>query len=226
MKNEPLHKKRMCGFLAALVLAALLHSCAPAPKGFVILCAGDSLTEKGYPSFLQKLMKREGWRVRILNFGRSGNASGEYLKYLRENKGLLAVEHPDFILLQLGTNDVRTDNDRTTSSQFYENMKQILGIFRTFQSRKGNPAQILIAKVPPVPEAIPFPFSTESTKRIKEEINPLIEQLSQEANIPLVDNNTIFIQLPDLLSGIHPNRNGYKRMAANWLNGLKPFLVQ
>jgi len=210
----------------ALFLVPLLTSCKSSSNGLIILCAGDSITESIYPRYLQKALKREGIKARVLNYGINGNTSGEYLNFLIKNKETLYNEHPDFILLQLGTNDVRIDHDKTESLQFYMNMKNIISILRILKARSGKESQILLATIPPIPENVTFPFNKNSSSRVTEEINPLIKKICIEENIPLVDNHTIFADSPKLLPEVHPSREGYRHLALNWLRALKPFLAQ
>jgi len=204
-----------------LLIFALLSSCSSSPKSYIIFCAGDSLTEAGYPRFLKSFLKRDGIRAKVLNRGKSGFTSREYLVYLTENRTVLAENHPDFILLQLGTNDVRTDHDHTTADEFYANMKQIIRLFRDFTTRSGNDPRILVAAIPPVPADTPFPFAPASTERIKQEINPLIQKLAVEEKLSLVDNFSVFLDNPHLLPEVHPTDQGYEFMAKNWYNALK-----
>jgi len=169
-------------------------------------------------------MTREGIRARVLSFGQSGFTSGEYLKFLARNEDRLKASRPDFVLLQLGTNDVRLDADRTSVDAFRDNLNRIVAIFRSFRARSGRPPQILLSLVPPVPEATPFPFSPDSSRRITEEINPTVRAICVEQRIPLVDNYSIFIRQPSLLPGVHPSRDGYRLLAENWFRSLKPLL--
>ena len=198
--------------------------CSAPSRGVIILCAGDSITAEAYPHFLQQLLNREGIRARVLNFGRSGNASGEYRRFLEENGARLRRERPDFILLQLGTNDVRVDGDHADMDAFAANMSAILGMFGAFTDRAGRPSRVLLATILPVPENTPLPFSPESSRRVTAEINPAIRALSAKTGIPLVDNHALFADKPDLLPGVHPSRDGYRLLAANWLAALKPLL--
>jgi lysophospholipase L1-like esterase len=210
-------------FLAAAVLPALF--CSRARPGFIILCAGDSLTAQGYPQPLRRMIGREaGVAVKVLNRGRSGNTSGEYLRYIRNRTASLAALHPDFILLQLGTNDVRIDADRTSVADFEKNMRGIIGILRGFRSRADRPPVIFLGLIPPVPEGAGFPFSRESGRRVREEINPALLRLAAELGTPLVDNYSLYVSRPDLLPDVHPNREGYRELARNWFRALAPRL--
>ena len=204
-----------------VLMVALLFTCSSPPSNYIILCAGDSLTEEGYPRFLEKLLKEEGIRAKVLNYGKSGHTSGEYLRFLQEKKTDMEKNSPDFILLQLGTNDVRMDSDHTTADDFFGNMKQIIHIFRDFSTRSGKNPRILLATIPPIPDDTPFPFSPQSVKRVKKEINPLIQKIAKEEKCPLADNFSVFLSNANLLPEVHPSDKGYEAMAKNWYNTLK-----
>jgi lysophospholipase L1-like esterase len=198
--------------------------CAAPPRGVIVLCAGDSITAEAYPHFLQKLLNREGVRARVLNYGRSGNTSGEYLSFLRRNGAKLRAERPDVVLLQLGTNDVREDVDRTPADRFAANMKDIVSFFRSLESRGGDPPRVLLATIPPLPAGTEFPFTAESVRRVEGEINPAVRALARAEDLPLVDNHALFAGRPELLPGVHPTRDGYRFLAENWLAALLPFV--
>ena len=198
--------------------------CASPPRGFIILCAGDSITAEAYPHFLQRLFARDGVRARVLNYGRSGFTSGEYRAFLGKNLDRMCRERPDAILLQLGTNDVRVDGDRTPTPEFEANMRAILAAFKGCRSRSNRPSLLFLATIPPVPKDTPLPFSAESVRRVEEDINPAIRSLAVEESLPLVDNHGLFLSRPDLLPGIHPSRDGYRALAANWYGSLRPRL--
>lgn len=206
------------------ILYAFLLTCSPSQRGVIVLCAGDSLTESSYPKFLKNILISEGTRAKILNFGRSGNTTGEYLNYLLNNKESLAKKHPDIVCLLLGTNDVRNDHDRTSSEQFYTNMKDIIAIFSQFKDPNGKKTRILLSTIPPIPEEVSFPFSPESQERVVNEINPLILKIGKEENLPVVDNTTLFLKEPGLLPEVHPTEEGYRRLAHNWFKALQPLI--
>jgi lysophospholipase L1-like esterase len=209
----------------AIVLLLALSFCSPPPRrGLVILCAGDSLTDSEYPRDLRRLLARDGTTARVLNYGRKGDTSGEYRRFLENRRAALADEHPDFILLQLGTNDVRLDGDLTDARAFAANMRAIVAVCRGFTGRRGGTARILLGLIPPVPVTAGFPFGPASRERVTREINPLIRQIAQEEGLVLVDNHSLFSASPELLPGVHPSREGYRRLARNWYDALTPLL--
>jgi lysophospholipase L1-like esterase len=219
--------------LLALIIVFVLTPCflspysfcsSPPPRGVIILCAGDSLTDSAYPRDLQRLLARDGVAARVLNFGRKGDTSGEYRRFLENRQAALANEHPDFILLQLGTNDVRLDGDLTDTPAFAGNMRAIIAVFRGFTDRRGRKARLLLGLIPPVPDSAGFPFGPASRERVTREINPLIRQIAQEESLVLVDNHSLFLASPELLPDVHPSREGYRRLARNWYAALAPLI--
>ncbi len=211
-----------------LLLPLFVSACASPPRGVIIFCAGDSLTAKAYPHFLQRLLNADGITARVVNRGVSGHTSGEYLAWLTDpvREEAILWYRPDIILLQLGTNDVRVDGDHVDTEQFVANMKNIIEHFRGFISRTADPSRIVLALVPPIPEGTPYPFSPESARRVREEINPAIARLAGEYGLPLVDNYRIFIDRLDMLPGVHPTRDGFRLMARNWYATVKEVLKE
>lgn len=207
-----------------LILILLFASCSSSPQGFIVLCAGDSITAADYPRFLQRRFTQDGILAKVLNYGRSGTTSGEYLAFLKKNSKILSEEHSDFILIQLGTNDVREDHDNTSATQFSDNMKDIINIFRGFKTRSGKTPQILIGTIPPIPENSSFPFTENSHRRVRDEINPIIRQIAENKGLVFVDNYTLLLEQPFLLPEVHPSREGYRQIAENWYNSLKPLI--
>jgi lysophospholipase L1-like esterase len=207
-----------------LLMPFFISFCSTSPRGIIVLCAGDSITAEAYPHFLQRIFNSEGRKAKVLNFGRNGHTSGEYLSFLEKNRARLEAASPDFVLLELGTNDVRADIDLTPTPVFKSNMKKIIEIFRGFKSRSGKTTVILLATIPPIPDGTPFPFTPESVARVEAEINPALKSISQEERIPLVDHFALFSKEPGLLRGVHPTPEGYRRLARHWFEALQPFL--
>lgn len=206
------------------IIVFSLCSCSPPRRAVTILCAGDSLTDSEYPHDLERLLRHEGFSARVLNFGRKGDTSGEYRRFLEKEKPVLAGTHPDFILLQLGTNDVRLDGDLTDTPAFARNMREIVAVFGGFSNRRGGRSILLLSTIPPVPASAGFPFGPASRERVETEINPALRNLARDERLVLVDNNALFSSSPELLPDVHPSREGYRRLARNWYEALAPRL--
>lgn len=218
--------RRINLFIFIIWIYLLSSFCSSPFQGIIVLCAGDSITEASYPRYLQKILNKESIKVKVLNYGLSGYTSSEYLNFLEKNKNKLAAHYPDFVLLQLGTNDVRVDYDSTQAGQFYQNMKKIISIFYEFESHSTRKTRILLATIPPIPEASFYPWTSESRRRVEDEINPLIKKICCEEKLDLVDNYSLFLRFPHLLPEVHPSKDGYKKLAQNWYMVLKPLLTQ
>lgn len=218
--------RALISLICLLAVLAGFEGCGRPPQGIIILCAGDSLTDSEYPRHLQRMLAREGRRAKVLNYGRKGDTSGEYLRFLRRQSASLVLENPDFILLQLGTNDVRVDGDQTAAEEFGRNMEEIIGIFNEFTDRRGKRARLLLATIPPLPEAFSPPFGPDSGSRVVEEINPIIRKIAAAERLPVVDNYSLFIRSPEVLPDVHPTSEGYRLMARNWLEALRPLLPE
>jgi lysophospholipase L1-like esterase len=191
----------------------------------IVMCAGDSITAGPYPTYLQENLNQAGSTTQVVNKGVPGNTSGEYLNYLQTHRILQEV-NPDFVLLELGTNDVRIDGDHTEASQFIASMNGIIDLVQSHVSPQGQHPQLLLATVPPIviDEEHRSTFNQESGRRVVEEINPAIAKIATDRGLPLLDIYQLFQEHPELLPGIHPSSEGYKAMADAWFNQLAPLL--
>jgi len=199
-----------------LLLAVLSVSCRREPSAIIVSCVGDSLTAQGYPRYLRAALGRRGIRARVVNHGRSGNTTREYLAYLKAAEGDLGKERPDFVLVGLGTNDARIDGDHTTAAEFERNFRAILAVLGKFRTRSGRRPEILLGAAPPIPAGTPYPFGPGSPARLAGEINPAIEALARSHDAGFVDNYALFMRSPELLPDVHPLPEGYAAMAENW----------
>lgn len=202
--------------------AGPLAGCRARPRNWIVLCAGDSLTERGWPAHLDRALGRAGLSARVYNMGRSGHTSGEYLRFLRSERSRFAAARPDFVLLALGTNDVRIDADATPREAFRANLREIAAELGRLESRFGRPPRLVVATAPPIPAGEPFPFGPDSDRRIREEINPEIKALARELGVPVADQHALFSAAPGLLPAVHPSEEGYRRMGETWLDILAP----
>ena len=188
----------------------------------VILCIGDSITAGSYPEKLQAKLNKAKIPAKVLNCGMCGYTSGDYLRFMK-SFGLFKIISPDIVLLQLGTNDVREDYAYTETEKFIENMKNIIRLMKE-KLYKNKPPIVLLSTIPPI-KSTGFIFTERSARRVIEEINPAIRKISDELNLPLVDNFKLFEEHPEwLIDGIHPDDRGYQAMAENWFNLIKKII--
>lgn len=212
-------------FVLALPLVGCRGDSAPpaAPESPVVLCAGDSITAGGYPWYLQRRLDAAGYRFRVINAGEKGNTSGEYLAFLRRSR-ILERTNPRWVLLQLGTNDVRSDGDATPVERFRENIAAILDLVAGHRNPDGSAPRVLLATIPPVSVEVAGHFNALSRARVETEINPAIREIGERRLMPLVDNHRLFAARPELLPGIHPSEKGYRALGDFWYDSLVPLL--
>ena len=209
------------GYMLHLALGTKPRPVAPLQRKaneLVILCAGDSITAGGYPGRLYLKLKEAGIDAQVVNCGVPGYTSREFLHYMMLEAPLRKT-NPDVVLLQLGTNDVRSDFNHATTEQFIANMRQIIARIKAQEGAGRRPA-LLIALIPPVVKDFPS-FSRESVRRVTEEINPAIRKLAAEHRLILIDHYSLFAEHPTWMDGIHPTPEGYQAMADNWFRILK-----
>lgn len=193
----------------------------PAASPIVVVAAGDSITAASYPGYLQEMFDRAKLPVKVINAGVKGHTSGEYLAYLRSSR-LLRRTNPDFVLLQLGTNDVRIDGDHTETARFYRQMNEILDEMLAHRDPRGRRPAVFLSTIPPVVVSVPGYFDDSSRRRVVDEINPTIRRLAEERGLPLVDTHELFVRHPEWLPEIHPNEDGYRALARQWFEHLSP----
>lgn len=189
-----------------------------------VYCLGDSITAGSYPQYIESLLKKINKNVHVINKGVPGHNSYQYLKYMIRNKFPNDEMQIDYVLIQLGTNDIRIDTDQTSTEQFIKNMKEIIHRFKMHRNDNDSHPKVFLSTIPPIVIKIPHFFDETSRSRVEKEINPAIFQIGQEENCPVVNNYELFINNPNLLPEIHPNEDGYKAMAENWFKMLSPYI--
>lgn len=190
----------------------------------VILCAGDSITAASYPKHLKKLLLGDGLSVQVINAGAKGDNTAEYIRFLDRSQ-IIERTDPGWVLLQLGTNDLRIDSHATTTEQFRENLEAILDRFGRHRGKDGSPPRIILATIPPIPVEVRWHFNAGSRARVEAEINPVIRDIARRRGLVLADHHALFATRPDLLPDIHPSEEGYRALAAAWHRILAPLLL-
>jgi acyl-CoA thioesterase-1 len=193
------------GNLCAIFLFLFLFACTNTqltlsrlPDDAVILAFGDSLTSgvgappgSSYPEILENLINRK-----VIKSGIPGETSGEGLVRLPSE---LATHRPKLVLLCIGGNDLlrRMDLEKTAGN-----------VSRMVQMIRNSGAEVVII-------GVPKPGLVLSTARF-------YKTISEDMEVPLEGS-----LVPDILAEsklrsdpIHPNAEGYKRLA----EGIADFL--
>lgn len=199
--------------LVGLSLTALLAACgkpaklAAVPAGSVVLAFGDSVTYgtgaalgEDWPALLAGMT---GWH--IVNAGIPGDTAEAGKARIT---ALLDEHRPALVIVEIGGNDFLR---RRSQKAIKEDLRAILASVR----RQGIPA-VLVA----VPELSLLGAVTRSPSDA-----PLYVELGKEEKIPVVaDVFSAILGKPELCADqIHPNADGYRRMAAGIHGALREF---
>ncbi len=188
-----------------------------------IACAGDSLTagfgaaaDAAYPARLQALLG-PGFLVR--NFGVIGATVrhdavrlGEPCGYIHEVAFCRSMQfRPDIVLLMLGTNDAKPENQPSDEAFLADYAVYITA----YQSLSSPPLLI-----PATPAAVCHPGWGIEEAAVGGRIAPLIRRLAMEKGLPLADIHAHTVGKPSLYTsdGIHCNAEGYAHIAARFAN--------
>lgn len=186
-----------------------------------IMPLGDSITDGyfvpgGYRIDLWQHLTQRGYRIDFVGSLRNGSESlpdfdheGHSGWRIEEIHKMIRVWltrwQPDIILLLIGTNDmaqgygVEQAPDRLQS--FIED------IFRQLPQVK-----LFVASIPPIGE----PFLNQRVIHYNRAIADLVQQQqTEEKSIFFVDLYYI-LSLDDLPDGVHPNREGFRKIAKAW----------
>ena len=140
---------------------------------FVVLCAGDSLTQatfsSNYVSILQK--KLEGQNYEIINAGKVGDTAENLLKRIHND---VISKEPDFITILIGANDARQNIELDQALESYRNtIREII-----FQIRSKTDIPVALISLAPLGEN---PFS-EKNKKV-EQYNIILENIASRQNL-------------------------------------------
>ncbi len=182
-----------------------------------IACVGDSITygaelsdreTEAYPALLQKYFEDE---ATVRNFGVSATSALKTAKYpytnTEEYKKSLEFA-PDILFIMLGTNDIKTENWTSGSTNFEKDYTDILNSYKDANSNVkiyiGIPPRIFKDNV----------YGERSTTVLEQQAFPKIYNVAKNAGAETVDifNATLNYEadFPDFL---HPNAEGHKIIA-------------
>jgi lysophospholipase L1-like esterase len=147
-----------------------------------------------------------GWRAdEILNGRTSEPAAGKLVYWL-------PASQPDVILLHIGTNDIWQGN------QDANEVNSILNVIDAYEVSSGKNIPVFLARIidkyPNNPATTTYnnDLNTMATKRIANGDNIIIVNMQYAINYPA-----------DMADSLHPNDNGYAKMANVWYNALADY---
>ena len=202
-----------------LVLACLLALLAPAAPGGaaqdaepVIVALGDSLTagygvaaHEAYPALLEAILRREGYRHRVVNAGVTGDTTAGGLR--RVDWVLRA--HPDVAIVALGSNDGLRG---LSLAAMRENLERIVR-----RLREGG-ARVLLAGM-----RVPPNYGADYAQGFAAAF-PAVARRTGATLMPFLLEGVAAEPALNQADGIHPNAAGHRVMADRLWPYLKPLL--
>lgn len=179
-----------------------------------ILCFGNSITagynldpEYAYPAVLEEKLKKQGYDVKVVNAGLSGETSAGGL----ERINWILRQPIDVFILELG------GNDGLRGLPLEQTEKNLQGIIDQVKAKYPD-ARIVIAgmMVPP-----------NMGERYGNEFVGMYPELARKNNAVLIPfllegvGGDPALNMPD---GIHPNAEGHVIVAENVMKAVKPLL--
>ena len=207
--------------LCAIVLGVCFHGALHAESDKVnVVCFGDSITKRGYPTELEKLLE-----VKTINAGVAGHTSGEGLRRMKKD---VLSKNPDVVVIFFGTNDIRVDAKKHVPLIDYEkNLKKMIA-----NCKKQN-ALVVICTPPPINEEVYF---TRHEKKVYDDAGGLqkmlkqysetVVKIAQKEKIPLVLLDQVLLKEEGWMhkDGVHPTPEGNRIIAKYVAEALEPLL--
>ena len=189
----------------AVAAAAIAQS-----KPIRVACVGDSITygyglknrnTDSYPAQLQALL---GGKWNVGNFGKNGATvlKKGHAPYWKAPQYKAALKFkPDVVVIKLGTNDTRAQNIGKYKAEF---VPDYVALIRSFQGLESKPTVWICYPTPIYKE---IKGMTDSV--LENEILPLVEEVSRQAGVKVIDLNAVLSHQPELFwDGLHPNPRG------------------
>jgi lysophospholipase L1-like esterase len=181
--------KLICPFLIIAVLTILVPQQIMAQKQKVA-CVGNSITRGGglsnpstqsYPAQLQVLLGINSWTVG--NFGVDSKTmlkNGDQPYWNEQAYSNAKTYLPNFVVIELGTNDAKSWNWNNRGSEFVSNYKEMITIFQSLTSKPD----VWITLVPPGNNPGMYILGVV----LKDSVNKRIKQVALQSGVGLIDN--------------------------------------
>jgi acyl-CoA thioesterase-1 len=183
---------------------------SPLPAAPVVVFLGDSLTaglglpaDQAYPALLARELPGDGFAVRVINAGVSGDTTAGGLRRLR----WLLAQHPAVVVVGLGGNDALRGQP---AGEIERNLRSIVA-----QARQAR-AQVLLLGM-----QIPPNYGPDYTAAFA----AIYPRVARDLHVPLVPfllAGVGGIAELNQADGIHPTAAGQVKVAAN----VKPYLEE
>ena len=220
MKHHPLAlATQRCVLGVILMIASGRAPAADSPPA--VVCFGDSITKRGYPAELGKLLG-----VDVVNAGAPGNTTTAGLK--RMQREVLDLK-PRVVIIFFGTNDSRVDAPKVhvTIDHYVANLRQMITRCVAIQAR------VVLCTVPPINPEPDFQRHAKAVfdesgglSKILEGYRAAVLRLGTELDLPVVELAQRLASEPAWLSadGVHPTPAGNAILAKLIAEKVAPLL--
>ncbi|TFK18662.1 lipolytic enzyme [Coprinopsis marcescibilis] len=181
---------------------------------------GDSITHgqgssdgNGYRKFLKDLLLKDGIQIDYIGTQKCGTMQdndcqghhGNYIDQISDHSTTALTQRPQVVLLKAGTVDVVRVNNLASAPN------RLMTLIDKIFTASPN-TTVLVATI------VPFPAGQANADRYNTAVRSLVEgRVIQGQHVVLV--SMAAVTSADLPDGIHPNDNGYQKMAQAWYSG-------
>jgi hypothetical protein len=127
--------------------------------------------------------------------------------------GWVARQHPDVVLLQVGTNDLLTGTSATVTAQR-------LDALLTTMSAAASNAYVIVAGV-----WAPLPAHALARAQFSRLASDVVDRHRAAGQATTFVDTSTLLTSTDLFDGVHPNAVGYRKIAGIWERAIRSYLI-
>jgi acyl-CoA thioesterase I len=192
---------------SAVILFLCTGIISTAVSKTIICCIGNSITAAGYPTNLLKLLGSTDYMV--YNEGVGGTTllkNGDHPYWVEGKFAHVFSVQPNIVTIKLGTNDTKSQNWDSHNGEF---KRDYLAVIDTLNTLTSKPKIWIVLPIPVVKESFGIRDS------IVKKIIPILKEIGQERNLPIIDANTPLLNAPQCYQtdGVHPTAAGSDTIA-------------
>ena len=179
----------------------------PNANAITLICAGDSITQRGYPAVLQELL---GPGYNVINAGHSGITAIGY----GHAGGREAKSQPKIVVFMLGTNDAKVENWIKEKDTFVSGYAALVDSYKNLPSHP----KLFIALSPPIyRKETGAGFSAANL----EEAVVQMRKVAGQTGATIIDVHAATSNQPNKFGdGVHPNDDGKTIIAQTVYEGI------
>ena len=187
----------------------------------VVVCFGDSITRRGYPESLEKMLG-----VSVSNAGVNGNTTRQALARLQRD---VLSKKPKVVVIFFGANDSRQDAPKTqvSVSEYATNLTKIV------EQCQAIGAKVVLGTMPPI---VPEPYFQRHPKETYDAVGGFEKHIqtyyeaalkvARETKATSLNLHVLLQKTPQWVSpdGVHPSPEGNEIIAKLVADSVQPLL--